>query len=157
LSLSNSLEGAGKALVEGKLEKAAEQLEQLEDPQLERKEAKAVEDKLKKAAQDAADVGLGSLSEAATEMAEGLKGGKGHQFKKGANQLAKEARKQDRLKKINNLLQSEFDKLTEGKCNCQSNSLAKGKRPEKSLSPSSIFGMGTSGNYQGEKTSMLAQ
>jgi hypothetical protein len=156
MSVANALEGAGKALVEGKFEKAAEQLEQLEDPELDRKEAKAVEEKLKKAATEMGELGLGSLSEAASEMAEGIKGGKG-KFQKGARTLAKEARRHGRLRKINDLLLAELDRLTEGKCNCQANSLAKGKRPYKSLSPSSSFGMETSGNVAGDKTSMLSQ
>ena len=33
----------------------------------------------------------------------------------------------------------------------------KGKKPEKSTSPSSTFGMTTSGNVQGEKTNLLGQ
>src|SRR5262249_29419292 len=45
LAASQAFEGAGKALQEGKLEKAAKELEKLEDVKLTPKEAKALEEK----------------------------------------------------------------------------------------------------------------
>jgi hypothetical protein len=157
MSAAHTLEGAGKALVEGKYEKAAKELEHLDDPELDRKEAKTVEEKLKKAAKEAGEVGLGSLSECASEMAEGIKGGGKAKFKKATKELAAMVSKHGRLKKINEILNGELARLNEGKCNCQANSTAKGKFPNKSLSPSQSWGMGTSGNVIGEKTNMLSQ
>ncbi len=156
MSGATALEGAGKALQEAKLEKAAQELEKLEDPQLDRKQAKAVEEKLAQVAKEMSDVGLGSLSAAVSDFAEGLKGGKG-KGQKATKVLAKEVRNQARRKRINDLLNAYLDQLTESKCNCEKNSLVKGKRPEKSMSPSSTFGAGTSGNVQGEKTNLLSQ
>jgi hypothetical protein len=155
MSLANALENAGKALVEGEFNKAAEELEKLEDPPLERKEAKAVEEKIKKVAGEMGEAGLGSLSEAASEMAEGTRGKSG-KLKQGARTLAKEVSKHDRRKKIDQLLQCELDRLSECKCNCESNCLTTGLKPQKSLSPSSSFGMKTSGNVSGEKTDLAA-
>jgi hypothetical protein len=156
MSAAAALEGAGKALQETKLDKAAKELEQLEDPQLDRKEAKAVEEKLKQVAKEMGDVGLGQLSGAVSDFADSLKGGKG-KGKKATKVLAREVKNQARRKRINDLLNAELDNLKEGKCNCQSNSLVKGKKPYKSTSPSSTFGAETSGNVQGEKTKLLGQ
>jgi hypothetical protein len=153
---ATALEGAGKALQETKLDKAVKELEQLDDPQLDRKEAKAVEEKLKQVAKDMGDVGLGQLSGATANFADSLKGGKG-KGKKASKVLARQVKNAARRKRINDLLNAELDNLKEGKCNCQSNSLVKGKRPYKSTSPSSTFGAETSGNVQGEKTKLLGQ
>jgi hypothetical protein len=156
MSAAAALEGAGKALQENKLDKAAKELERLEDPQLDRKEQKVVEEKLKQVAKEMGDVGLGQLSGAVSDFADSLKGGKG-KGTKATKVLAREVKNQGRRKRINDLLNGELDNLKEGKCNCQSNSLVKGKRPEKSKSPSSTFGASTSGNVQGEKTQLLGQ
>ncbi len=156
MSAATALEGAGKALQESKLEKAAQELEKLEDPQLDRKEAKTVEEKLKQVAKEMGDVGLGQLSAAVSDFGESLKGGKS-KISKAIKVLAKEVNNQARRRRINDLLTAELDRLKEGKCNCQANSLVKGKRPYKSTSPSSTFGAETSGNVEGEKTKLLGQ
>jgi hypothetical protein len=150
------LEGAGKALQESKLEKAAKELEKLDEPQLDRKQEKAVEEKLKQVAKEMGDVGLGQLGNAVSDFADSLKGGKG-KGNKATRVLAKEVKNQARRKRINDLLNAELDQLKEGKCNCQANSLTKGKKPEKSTSPSSTFGATTSGNVLGDKTKLLGQ
>jgi hypothetical protein len=156
MSAAVALEGAGKALEENKLDKAAKELEQLDDPQLDRKEQKVVEEKLKQVAKEMGDVGLGQLSGAVSDFAESLKGGKS-KGKKATSVLAKEVRNQSRRKRINDLLTGKLEDLKEGKCDCQRNSLITGKKPEKSKSPSSTFGATTSGNVQGEKTALLGQ
>jgi hypothetical protein len=156
MSAATALEGAGRALQESKLEKAAQELEKIEDPQLDRKQQKAVDEKLKQVAKEMGDVGLGQLSGAVSDFAESLKGGKA-KIKKATRVLAKEVRNQNRRKRVNTLLEAELARLNEGKCNCQSNSLVKGKKPEKSTSPSSTFGMTTSGNVKGEKTELGGQ
>jgi hypothetical protein len=150
------LEGAGKALQESKLEKAAQELEKLDEPQLDRKQAKTVEEKLKQVAKEMGDVGLGQLGGAVSDFAESLKGGKG-KGSKATRVLAKEVKNQARRRRINDLLNAELDRLNEGKCNCQMNSLTRGKKPEKSTSPSSTFGATTSGNVLGDKTKLLGQ
>ncbi|HTU17046.1 MAG TPA: hypothetical protein VMG10_03220 [Gemmataceae bacterium] len=156
MSAAAALEGAGKALEQTKLDKAAKELEQLEDPKLDRKEQKVVEEKLKQVAKAMGDVGLGQLSGAVSDFADSLKGGKG-KGKKATKVLAREVRNQARRKRINDLLNAKLDDFKEGKCNCQCNSLVKGKKPYKSKSPSSTFGAETSGNVQGEKTKLLGQ
>ncbi|HTU91682.1 MAG TPA: hypothetical protein VMF69_16480 [Gemmataceae bacterium] len=156
MSAAVALEGAGKALEESKLDKAAKELEQLEDPQLDRKEQKVVEEKLKQVAKEMGDVGLGQLSGAVSDFADSLKGGKG-KGKKATKVLAREVKNQARRKRINDLLTGKLEDLKESKCNCERNSLITGKKPEKSKSPSSTFGATTSGNVQGDKTKLLGQ
>jgi hypothetical protein len=157
MSAAVALEGAGKALEECKFDKAAQELEKLDEPKLERKEAKVVEEKLKKVAKEMGDVGLGQLSGAVSDFADSVKGGKG-KGKKATKVLAKEVKNQARRKRINALLEGELDNLKESKDNLQqNNSLVRGKKPEKSTSPSSTFGATTSGNVQGEKTNLLGQ
>ncbi len=156
LQVAESLQNAGKALAEAKHDKAADELEKLDEPQLERKEAKALEEQLRKVANEMADAGMGSLSECTSQLCESCKGD-GKKFKAATSTLAKECRAQARRKKISDMLCAECNKLGECKCNCQKNSLAKGKNPKKSTSPSSTFGMMTSGNTQGEKTDLLVQ
>jgi hypothetical protein len=157
MSASASMDGAGKALQEAKYDKAAKELEEMETPDLERKEAKALEEKMKQVAQGMGDVGLGQMSAAMSEMAEGLRGEGKAKFQKATRVLAKEVRNHSRRKKLSDLLQGAVGRLQEGKSEFQRNSFAKGKRPEKSMSPSSTFGMSTSGNVLGEKTSLLSQ
>jgi hypothetical protein len=159
MSAARSLDGAGNALQEAKYEKAAkelEKLEEMEDLQLERKEAKAVEEKLKHVAKGMDDVGLGQLSEAASEMAEGVKGSKG-KLKKATREIAKEVRRHDRRKKINEVLDAQVARLKDAKSNVERNGGARVKFTYKSLSPSSSWGREISGNVLGEKTKMLAQ
>jgi hypothetical protein len=156
MSAATALEGAGKALQEAKYDKAEKELDKLDDPKLDRKELKTVEEKLKQVAKESGEVGLGQLSGAVSDFADSLKEGKGN-AKRASKALAKEVRNQARRKRINNLLDAELARLREGKCNCQGNSTAKGKRPEKSTTPSSNWGMGTSGNALGEKTKLLSQ
>ena len=156
LQVAESLQSAGKALAESKHDKAADELDKLNEPKLERKEAKALEEQLRKVANEMKDAGMGSLSECTSQLCESCKGD-GKKFKAATSTLAKEARSQARRKKISDMLCAECNKLCECKGNCQKNSFAKGKDPRKSTSPSSTFGMKTSGNTQGEKTDMLAQ
>jgi hypothetical protein len=156
MQVAESLQSAGKALAESKLDKAADELEKLDEPKLDRKEAKALEEQLRKIAEQMKDAGMASLSECTSQMCESCKGD-GKKFKAATSSLAKECRSQARRKKISDMLCAECNKLSECKCNCQKNSLAKGKQPQKSTTPSSTFGMGTSGNTRGEKTDMLAQ
>src|SRR5262245_47813574 len=103
------------------------------------------------------EAGLGSLSSAVSDCAESIKGGKNAKVSKATKVLAKEVGNQAKRKKLNILLMGQLDDLKESKSNCQCNSLITGKKPEKSTSPSSSFGMTTSGNVEGDKTNLLSQ
>ncbi len=155
LMSAKAFEGAGKAMMDGKMEKAVQELEKVDNPEFTPKEARDAEEQLKKVAKELGDGGLGSLSGALSDLAENLKGG-GNKAKAAAKIVAREVEKQARKKKLKDLLAQDLENLKEAKCNCNSNSLAKGLKPEKSTSPSNNFGMGTSGNVFGDKTKLLS-
>lgn len=153
LTSSQSLEAAGQALQEGKYDKAADELEKA-DPKFDRKEAKTLKDKLKKAAKAMADGGLAELSEATTEMADSLEDE--NQADGACDKLGKLAKAQGRRKKITDLLNMQCQNLGECKGECQNpkNNTAKFKLRKKSEKPSSNWGMATSGNTDGDPTKL---
>jgi hypothetical protein len=157
MASAKALEGAGQALAEGKYDKAAKELAELDDIELERNEARNVAEKLKKAAKRAkGDAGDGSISDASNELAEGIEEEDASKVKGAGKKLGEKAKGQARKKKINDLLKAELDSLSECKCNCQKNSTAKGKKKQKSNSPSQSWGMSESGNIDGDSTGLAA-
>ncbi len=155
LGSSQALDGAGQALKQGQYEKAADQLESA-DPKFDRKEARALKEKLAQVAKSMEDGSLTDLSAATTELAESLDDGAAAQ---GAlKKLGNLARAQGRRKKINDLLTSQCRSLSEckGKCQCDKNSTAQLRLRKKSDKPSSKWGMGTSGNTDGDRTKLEA-
>ena len=143
---AQALEAAGKALQDGKYEQAAKALQELENPELDRKEAKAVEEKLSEAAKQMGEVGLGELGEAASEMAEGIKDGQNSKIGKGAKGIAKLANGQGKRKKMFEVLAKEIDKLGECKGNCQNTARLRQKA-----------GLNISGNVDGDKTNLASK
>ncbi len=156
MSAAKNLEAAAKALMSGKMDKAAEELEKIDNPQLDRKELKAVTDKLDQAAKEMAKAGQPSLSESTSKFSEGLKKCDGS-CNGAAKKLAGECKKCGNCKKIGDLLKQCQSCLSECKGNCQKNSFAKGEKREKSDSPKSTFGMTSSGNIDGDKTGLNAR
>lgn len=151
LALADPLAEAGKALAASQLEKAAEELEKLESPELDRQTEKAVQEKLDALARQMQDSGANSLGQAAGDISQGL-GGDGSRFKDGAKRLAGEARKQGKRKKLNDLLAKQCQCLSEckGDCECEgkSKSLSKAAGGKK-------WGLGAAGNDPGEKTPLI--
>jgi hypothetical protein len=147
-----SLEAAGKDLVEAKFDKAAEKLDKLDDPKLDRKENKTVQEQLKKVANAMGEVGLGQLADAAGEVAEGLQGGGQGKFKKGSKELAKLIKSHNTNRKIKEILDIELANLTECKGECQNDKTARIRMPTKTESPSNNWGAAISGNVNGPKT-----
>ncbi len=153
---AESLEAAGHALQEAKFDQAAKELEKLENPELDRKEAKTVEEKLKQVADAMGDVGLGQMSEAASELAEGLKGGHKTKIQKGAKALANAAKNHARRKRIKEILDAEIDDLNDSKQKTKDAKLAmRFRKTERSKSPSSDWGASISGN-EGIPTNLAA-
>ena len=152
LALAEPLAEAGQALSSGQYEKAAEQLEKIEAPELDRKTEKAVKEKLDQAAKKMSENGQSSLSQATGEMSQGL-GADGGKFREGSQKLAGEARKQGKKKKLMDLLMKQCNCLSECKCECEGESKStakngKGKGGKKA-------GSGASGNELGERTAMF--
>jgi hypothetical protein len=151
MATTQALEGAGQALEQGNYAKAAEQLEKAE-PKLDRKEAKTLKEKLAQAAKGMEEAGLTDLSTATTELAESLDD---EGTAQGAcKKLGNLARAQGRRKRINDLLTLSCNNLSECKGNCQKNSTAKLRLRQKSTQPKSTWGMGISGNTDGEQTKL---
>jgi hypothetical protein len=155
LQSAEALSDAGKALQEGQYDKASEQLAKLDNPKLDRKESRAVADKLKKASENAAEKGMKKLSEAAKNAAEGLDKKDSSQTKEGLSKLSESAKKQAGSKKISQMLKQQSDKLGESKANCQGNSPDKGNQLARK--PSQKAGQGTNSNVQGDRTEFAAK
>ena len=151
LAASSAFEGAGKALQDGKLEKAAKELEKLDEVKLTPKEAKALEEKLKQLAKQMGDAGQGSLSDAVAELADNLKGGKG-KVGKSTRTLAKYVNNAVKRRKVNDLLTARIEELAECKCEC--NGGLRIRSNKKSTNPSSSWGRAVNGNVDGEKTKL---
>jgi hypothetical protein len=153
LAATSAFEGAGKALQDGKLEKAAKELEKIDEVKLTPKEAKALEEKLKQLAKQMGDAGQGSLGEAVGELADGLKGGSG-KVGKATRTIAKKVNNAVKRKKVNDLLTAQLEDLKDCKCECQNNGGPRIKMASKSNNPSSTWGRAMSGNIDGEKTKL---
>ncbi len=151
MASTQALEGAGKALQQGKYDMAAEQLEKA-DPKFDRKESKTLKDKLAKAAKSMEDAGLAELSTATTELSESMEDAA---TAAGAcKKLGNLAKSHSRRKKINDLLALQCRNLGECKNECNKNSTAKLRLRKKSDKPTSNWGMGVSGNTDGEMTKL---
>ncbi|TWT72848.1 hypothetical protein [Allorhodopirellula solitaria] len=121
LALSDAMAKAGQSLAQGELEEAAEELEKLEMPKLDRKTEKAITEKLDKLQQASGDGSQKkSISDAASKISQGLGQGKRGKFSDGMKGLASEARKQARRKKLSDLLKKQCKCLSECKSECES-------------------------------------
>jgi hypothetical protein len=115
LALASAMAEAGNALASKRFEKAAEELEKLDEPKLDRQTEKAIKEKLDALAKQMQDGGgSSSLSAAAGEIASGL-GGNWKRTKRGLLQLAKEVRSQNRRRNLNELLKRQNECLCECK------------------------------------------
>lgn len=152
MAAAQAFEGAGKALQDGNLEKAAKELEKLDAPKITPKEAKALEEKLKELQKKMGEAGAGSLSDAVGELGDAVKGGKG--VGKATKSIAKSVSNAAKRKKVRDLLLALNEDLRETKCNCQNSGGPRVKKSEKSNSPSSNWGRAISGNIEGEKTKL---
>jgi hypothetical protein len=150
LASTQALESAGHHLQQARYDRAAEALEQA-DPQFDRKEAKALKEELKQASQAMGAAGLGALSDATTELLEAVSGD--GSAASACQKLGKLARAHGRRKQISDLLTLQSMNLSECK-NCMKNSTAKVRMRKKSTTPSSNWGMGISGNVDGEQTKL---
>lgn len=153
LALAEPLAEAGQALASGQYEKAAELLEQMEQPKLDRQTEKAVKEKLDAAAKQMSDNEQSSLSQGTGEMSQGL-GGDGKKFSQGSKRLAGESRKQGKRKRLMDLLQKQCNCLSEckGECECEGSNKTAGKGKGKG---GKNWGLGATGGELGERTPHL--
>ena len=132
ISAAESMQDAAQVLENGQHDKAAEKLEQIDPKDVDRKEAKAIKDRLKKLAKQMKDSGMGQLGEATDSLGEGLDSDS-DMAKEGAKKIAGVCKSQSKRKSIFNALCLQCNKLSECKSNCNKNSLAKGKAPKSDL------------------------
>lgn len=148
LSPAAAMTAAAAALQEGKYSEAADQLDEFDGSKVDRKEAKTVAEQLKKLAKKMQEAGQGQLSQATSELCEGLESDSQSQCKGGACKLAGLARKQGLRKSIGQCLGSQLTALGECKSNCQGNCQGNkngGQKVAKSDSPKNTWGLGASG------------
>lgn len=153
LSLAEPFRSAGAALSQGNLEQAAEELEKLELPKLDRKTERAITEKLdQQARQNPGDGARRALREALGQVSQGMTQGDRSRFKDGMKGLAGECKKQGQRKKLFDLLRKQCQCLSECKSECEgackndSDSNKKGGKH---------WGLARSGNELGDKTPLL--
>ena len=112
------LEPAARALQEQQLERAAHALEQARTATFDRREAQAVEPRLKQSADAMKNRGFDRLSRATAQLAKGVKGDD-ESLKQGTQDLAKEIREHDRRRRINELMAREQRRLSDCKNDCE--------------------------------------
>lgn len=153
LSLAEPFQAAGAALSQGKMEQAAEELEKLELPKLERQTERAVTEKLEQQAkQNSGDGPKRALREALGQVSQGLSQGERGKFKDGMKGLAGESRKQGNRKKLSDLLRKQCQCLAECKGECESECKSTADSNKKG---GKKWGLGRSGNEPGDKTPKL--
>jgi hypothetical protein len=155
LTHADATKAAAEALAEGEYSKAAESLEQLDASQMSRKESSSVAKELKKLAQSLSEANQGQLSQAASEMSEGLENENESQCKNGACKLAGLCRAQALRKKIGECLGCQLGRLAECKGNCAGGNKNGGNGVALSKNPSLNWGTGASGNAFGDEATDL--
>ncbi|GAB5406567.1 MAG: hypothetical protein Aurels2KO_47980 [Aureliella sp.] len=157
LQATDATKAASQALQSQQYEKAAEELEKIDASTMERKDRKAVKDNLAKLSKKLGDGRKGQLSEAVSEMLEGLEKESDSKCKSGMCKAAGVCKKQAKKKSISQCLSNQLNRLSECKCNCQGQ--CEGSKPSnkvaKSDSPSSKWGLGASGQPTGENKTKL--
>jgi hypothetical protein len=153
LALAEPFQSAGEALSQGNANKAAEELDKLEMPELDRKTERAVTEKLDHIAkQNQANGNQRELREATGQVSQGLSQGDRSKFKDGMQGLAGEAKKQGRRKKLSDLLRKQCQCLSECKGECEGACKSDAESNQKG---GNNWGLARSGNEPGEKTAKL--
>ncbi len=157
LQATEATQAASQALQSQQYEKAAEELEKIDATTMERKDRQAVKENLAKLSKKLGEGRKGQLSEAVSEMLEGLEKDNPSQCKGGMCKAAGLCKKQGKRKSISQCLSNQLNRLSECKCNCQGQ--CEGNKPSskvaKSDSPSNKWGLGASGQPTGENKTKL--
>lgn len=154
LSLSEAMSVAGAAMSKGEMEKAAEELQKLEMPELDQKTEKAITEKLAEIKQNAGEDGAKrkELKDATSQVCEGLSKGDRNKFKEGMEGLASECKKQGQRKKLSDLLRKQCQCLSECKSECEGECKNTADSKKKGGTKA---GKASSGNEPGDKTPEL--
>ncbi len=152
LSLAPPFHAAGAAMSQGEMEKAAEELEKLDMPKLDRQTGRAVTEKLEQARQNSSPGTQSRLQEATGQICSGLSQGDRSRFKDGMEGLAGECRKQGRRKKLVDLLRRQCNSLCQCKSECENACKSAAESKKKG---GKNWGLAASGNDPGDKTGKL--
>lgn len=152
LKLSDEMRAAGEAMVQGKLNQAAEELAKLGFPTLNRQTRKALTEKLNAIEQNDDAGSHARLKQAAAQAADGLNKGDRSQFRDAMNGLAEECRAQGRRRELSDLLKKQCRILGESKAECA----AASRQPGNSTGQGGRdWGTGTADHQAGDQTSRL--
>ena len=151
IALAQPMQAAGEALADGSFDKASDELQNLEMPELDRKTEKAVQAKLAEFGEKEGNAGK-NVREAIKKFSEGMRGGKRSKFRDGVEGLASESKKESRRKKLRNLLKTQCRCLGDCKseCECECDGTA-----DSNKKGGNNWGLAKSTNEPGDKTSKL--
>ncbi|MCH2209737.1 MAG: hypothetical protein MK110_00425 [Fuerstiella sp.] len=152
LSLSDEMRAAGEAMGKGELKKAAEELARLEMPELNTQTEKAITEKLDNVRKNESREAGQKLKEATARTTEGLRQRNRSKFQEGMRGLAGECKKQDRRKKLSDLLRKQCRFLSESKGECESEYRRTGTGSGKG---GDQWGSGRTDNQDEDRTSKL--
>jgi hypothetical protein len=158
LSPAQATQAASQALADGDYSKAADELEKLDASQLSRRESRTLAENLRRLAESMKNANQGKLSEATSQLCEGLESNNPSQCKGGACQLAGMCRNQGMRKGISQCLGNQLSLLAEckgacqGACNGEKNG---GSSVAKSDTPKNTWGTGASGQPLGDQATSI--
>lgn len=168
---AQAFKAASEALKKDELDKAAEELENVNPENMDRTESRPTSEKLAQSAASAKKKGFGKLSETLAKLSESVKKSDSESTCENCNSLSKEIKKMALCKSMCQMLNSKCDKLGECKKLCSGNSsksgngscpgtginMAQGQTNSKSNSSSKKAGATSAGNIDGQKTRLEGQ
>lgn len=154
LEAAEASQAASQALKSQQYEKAASELEKIEASTMSRKEKDAVKQNLAKLAKNLGNAKKGELSDAVSQMLDGLENKNDSKCKSGMCKAAGLCKKQSVRKKISECLNCQLNRLSECKGCCQGGKNG-GNCVKKSDSSKDTWGTGASGNPTGEKETKI--
>ncbi|MEZ6123423.1 MAG: hypothetical protein R3C49_09645 [Planctomycetaceae bacterium] len=176
LSVAKPFQNAANALDEKQYSKAADELQQITEEELDLKklapaEARSAAEQLAKAADRAQEEDLKELADILKQLSESVKGGDGKEAQKQSEELGQQVRKHQVNHQLKQLLENSSDQLAESKLHlaAQSNSEGDGNMSGKGLnesqgqsdktaaSSSQKAGAKSAGNIHGPQTELESQ
>lgn len=168
---AQAFKAAAEALKKEDLDKASEELDNVNPENMDRTESRPTSEKLAAAAASAKKKGMGKLSETLSQLSQSVKSGDCKGTCKNCDKLSKAVKKHSLCKSMCKMLNSKCNKLGEckklcsGNCNKDGNGqcegegicLTEGQTNKKSNSPSKKAGAKSAGNINGEKTRLDSQ
>ncbi len=156
LEPAESLKSLAESLKSGKYDKAAQELEKMESKNLDPKERDALASNLKKFKNNLKEGREGQLSQAASEMQEGLENENESQCKNGQCKAAGVCKSQGMKKKLAQCLSCQLNRLSQCKGNCQNPNQCNSSSVVKTDQPSKNAGKGESNQPTGDNKTELA-